>query len=205
MLFEILFIKDNFDILVKIRKNVRRYVMGLHDLHPHIRWTPKKMALSLVFTTIIMIATLLVTKKTPNGYIHMGNAFVLLVSLYFGPELSIVPVALGSCLADLALRMPEWALYTLFIKGTMAFIMCAISRRRPRLKLAATTTFAGAVVGSAYCVLMYTLASCIMAGSFSKWYIEAKWLLFEAVVGVILFYIFGFIIDKTKVYKMLYS
>lgn len=179
--------------------------MGLHDLHPHIRWTPKKMALTVVFTTIILVFTLLVTKKTTNGYIHMGNAFVLLVALYFGPELSIVPVAFGSALADLALRMPEWFFYTLFIKGTMALIMCAISRRRPRLKLAATTTFAGAVIGSAYCVVMYTLASCIMRGSFSLWYVEAKWLALEAVVGVVLFYVFGYIIDKTKIYKMLYS
>ena len=161
--------------------------------------------MSVFFTTLIFIFTLLVTKKTETGYIHMGNAFVLLVSLYFGPELSIIPVAVGSSLADLALRMPEWALYTLFIKGSMAFIMCAISRRRPELKLAATTTFAGAVIGSAYGVILYTLASCNMQHSLSVFAKEFKWLSLEAIVGIILFYIFGFIIDKTKIYKMLYK
>ena len=179
--------------------------MTLHEYHPHIRWTAKKIALIFFFTMLIFVFTLFAIKKTPAGYLNFGNTFVILISLYFGPEISVFSAGVGSALADLALRRPDWALYTLVIKGSMALIISFISRRRPDIKLGSLTTFAGAIIGSIYCVILYTIASGIKLESVSGGLNELKWLALEGGVTVILFYAVGFIVSKTRLYKMLYS
>ena len=154
--------------------------MTLHEYHPHIRWTAKKIALIFFFTMLIFVFTLFAIKKTPAGYLNFGNTFVILISLYFGPEISVFSAGVGSALADLALR-------------------------RPDIKLGSLTTFAGAIIGSIYCVILYTIASGIKLESVSGGLNELKWLALEGGVTVILFYAVGFIVSKTRLYKMLYS
>jgi len=179
--------------------------VSLHEFHPHIRWTAKKIGLIFFFTILIFVFTLFAVKKTTAGYLNFGNTFVILISLYFGPEISVFSAGVGSSLADLALKRSDWAIQTLIIKSTMALIISFLSRRRPDIKLSSLTTFVGALVGSIYCAIMYAIASGIMTKNYIIGFYELKWLLIEGAVNFVLFYIVGFIVSKTRLYKMLYN
>jgi len=90
----------------------------------------KKLTITALFTALICVATFLVNIPTPavGGYIHLGDAFVILSGIVLGP-LGAIPSALGSALADLiggyALYMP----ITFAVKGIMALITGIIWRK----------------------------------------------------------------------------
>jgi hypothetical protein len=51
---------------------------------------------------------------------------------------------------------------------------------------------------------MYTIAGTFISKSIPQGLAQTPWLSFEAVACIGIFYIIGFIINKTKLYKILY-
>lgn len=83
----------------------------------------KKLTITALFTALICVATFLVKIPTPavGGYIHMGDAFVILSGIVLGP-LGSIASALGSALADLVSGYALYMPITFVIKGIMALI-----------------------------------------------------------------------------------
>ena len=84
-------------------------------------------ALTFVGTMIIQIPT------GTNGYIHIGDCFVILCGYILGPVWGFVAAGVGSALTDIATSYFFWAPGTFVIKGTMAVIAYFLLKSSSRI------------------------------------------------------------------------
>lgn len=77
-----------------------------------------------LFTALTCIATMIIQIPSPtNGYVNLGDCFVLLSAFLLGPVLGTVAAGTGSMLADIFSGYTYYALGTFIIKALMA--VCA--------------------------------------------------------------------------------
>lgn len=58
-----------------------------------------------------------------NGYIHLGDGFVLSCGVVLGKKYGALAAGIGSALADIYLGYASWALPTFIIKALMAYLV----------------------------------------------------------------------------------
>lgn len=90
--------------------------------------------LRLVFTglltALVCVATMVIKLPTPtNGYVNLGDAFVLLSGWALGPAYGFFAAGVGSALADLLSGYGTYVAGTLLIKGCMAVIAALLLKR----------------------------------------------------------------------------
>ena len=63
----------------------------------------KKMITAALFTALACVATMSIRIPTPgtNGYIHPGDAIVILSGVMLGPAWGLLAAGIGSAMADL--------------------------------------------------------------------------------------------------------
>ena len=74
-------------------------------------------------------ATLFLKIPFLNGYIHLGDSFVLLAGWLLPPLYATLAAGLGSALADLAAGYPIYIPATFVIKAAMAFLAALLCRK----------------------------------------------------------------------------
>jgi len=91
----------------------------------------KKMVYAALFAALTCAATFAIKIPTPGtgGYIHPGDAIVILSGVMLGPVYGAVAAALGSAMADLLGGYIVYAPITLLVKGVIAFL-CGIVYKR---------------------------------------------------------------------------
>lgn len=82
----------------------------------------KKLVLSALFIALTCVATMSIRIPTPGtgGYIHPGDALVILSGVLFGPLWGFLIGGIGSCLADLLGGYFVYVPITFVIKGLVA-------------------------------------------------------------------------------------
>lgn len=94
-------------------------------------FTIKKIAYTAVCTSLVCIATAYI--KIPNitfdGFINLGDLFVIISGIYFGPVVGMIAGGIGSMLGDILAGYPYWAPFTLIIKLLMGFSAGIIGNR----------------------------------------------------------------------------
>jgi len=83
----------------------------------------KRLTLSAVIASAIMVATMFLKVPPPTGYVHLGDGVIFGASLALGPGLGGVSAALGSALADVRSGYAVWAPWTFVIKGGAGVIV----------------------------------------------------------------------------------
>ena len=99
--------------------------------HSEIRTHEKirRLVLAAVFAALSCVATMLIQIPSPmNGYVNMGDCFVLLGALFLGPVWGALAGGLGSMLADLFTGYAHYAPGTFLIKALMALVLYGIYR-----------------------------------------------------------------------------
>lgn len=82
-----------------------------------------KLVYTALFTALICVATMVIQIPSPmNGYLNLGDAFVLLGAWFLGPAYGVFAGGVGSMLADLLSGYAYYAPGTLIIKGLMALV-----------------------------------------------------------------------------------
>jgi len=125
----------------------------------------REFALLALFIALVAVATMIVRIPIPqtNGYMNLGDSMVLLAAVFFGPVGGFIAGGIGSALADILGGYPQWALWTLVIKGTEALIaagMVAVLRvSKDRISFSQVISFA---LAAAWMVLGYFIAETIM-------------------------------------------
>lgn len=85
------------------------------------------LTLTATFCAVTAIATMLIQIPSPmNGYVNMGDCFVLLSAWMLGPIHGTAAAAVGSALADIISGYLIYAPATLVIKGLMALAAYAV-------------------------------------------------------------------------------
>ncbi|HPW68768.1 MAG: ECF transporter S component [Desulfomonilia bacterium] len=122
-------------------------------------------ALLALFIALVAVSTMIIRIPVPqtNGYMNLGDSMVLLAALFFGPVGGFIAGGIGSALADILGGYPQWALWTLIIKGIEALIVSvmasALRLKRGRIGVLQITSF---TLATAWMVLGYFIAETIM-------------------------------------------
>lgn len=91
----------------------------------------KKLVISALFASLCCVATMSVRIPTPGtgGYIHPGDAIVILCGIFLDPGAAFLSAGIGSCMADLLGGYFIYVPITFFIKGTIALLGSLLFRR----------------------------------------------------------------------------
>lgn len=81
-----------------------------------------KLTYTAMLTAMVCVATMLIRIPTMVGYTNLGDGFILLSALLFGPFYGAVAGGIGSMLADIISGYAFYAPATLVIKGLIAVI-----------------------------------------------------------------------------------
>ena len=125
----------------------------------------KELALLALFVALVAVATMIVRIPIPqtNGYMNLGDSMVLLSGIFFGPSLGVLAGGIGSALADIFGGYPQWAPWTLVIKGIEAMLI-GLAVRFVKLDTARISfkTILCFIISTAWMVLGYFIAETIM-------------------------------------------
>ena len=85
----------------------------------------QKLTIAALFAALTCVATMIIKIPTPGtgGYIHPGDALVILCGIFLGPIYGGLAAGLGSALADLLGGYFIYAPITFIIKGLVAVIV----------------------------------------------------------------------------------
>lgn len=83
----------------------------------------KTLTVSALFAALCCVMTMSVRIPVPatNGYIHPGDAMVILSGVFLGPGIGFLAAGIGSALADLFAGYTLYVPITFLIKGLIAF------------------------------------------------------------------------------------
>ncbi len=89
--------------------------------------------LTALFAALTCAATIVIRIPTPatSGYIHPGDALVILCGLVLGPRYGFLAAAIGSGMSDLIGGYFLYVPATFVIKGAIAYLTAKVARRLP--------------------------------------------------------------------------
>ena len=125
----------------------------------------KKIVMTALFAALACVATMSIRIPTPgtSGYIHPGDAIVILAGIILGPAYGFLAAGIGSCLADLLGGYFVYGPITFAIKGLVAlFAALAYKKIAKDSKTAWAGVFAGGIidmvlVAGGYCLCEFFL------------------------------------------------
>jgi len=85
----------------------------------------QKLTIAALFAALTCVATMIIRIPTPgtSGYIHLGDALVILCGIFLGPIYGGLAAGLGSALADILSGYVYYAPVTFIIKGLVAVVV----------------------------------------------------------------------------------
>ena len=113
----------------------------------------RRLTAAALLSALTFCATLFLKLPFLNGYIHLGDCFVLLAGWLTGPLYAFLSAGLGSALADLAAGYPVYIPATFVIKGVMACLAALLCRKHA----SALRRILSALLAEAVMVLGYFL------------------------------------------------
>ncbi len=123
-----------------------------------------KITNTAIFTTIILLSTMLVKFSTGlgEGYIHFGDCFIYLSACVLPFPYCLVASAVGGALADILGGYAVWAIPTAIIKILIAlpFMVACRKNKTPKIlnvKMALMTIISGAIS-----IIGYFVAECFL-------------------------------------------
>ena len=119
-------------------------------------------------------------------------------------DIGLLAGGVGSALSDLLTGYPQWVLPTLIIKGIMGYAGSKITHAgKTPARMLSARTFIGALVSIVIMIAGYTIAGGIMYGSVATGLAQVPGLTTEGIIGIIGFYILGFVMEKCHVSKFI--
>lgn len=92
-------------------------------------FTSRQIAFAAMFAALIFVATFAIKIPTPTqGYIHLGDVFVILAGITLGPVAGGLAAGIGASLSDLASGYTIWVPGTFVIKFLMAVVSAYLYR-----------------------------------------------------------------------------
>lgn len=116
----------------------------------------KKLVFAALFAALTCITTMVIKIPTPTmGYVHPGDAMVLLCGILLGPGIGSVTAGIGSMFADLFSGYLSYAPATLIIKALTAAVAALFYRHFLRSRSSIPRIFVSGLLGEAVMVIGY--------------------------------------------------
>lgn len=123
----------------------------------------RKIIFTALFAALTCVATMIIKLPTPTmGYIHPGDAIVLLSGLLLGPWYGGFAAGLGSMLADLFGGYLSYAPATFLIKFLTAVIACVLYKSLKKVLGKVAPVIIAGTAGEAFMVIGYFLFEIFM-------------------------------------------
>lgn len=121
----------------------------------------KKITYTGIMMAVVFIATSAIKIPIPitGGYINFGDAFVMLSGIILGPIYGALAAGVGSSLSDLIGPYAQWALPTLIIKASMAFIIGFLALKKDNKKVIFLSTSLFAIVWIGFNFALHSILS----------------------------------------------
>ncbi len=128
----------------------------------------KSVVLAALFAALTCVVTMYpqIPIAATNGYVHMGDALVLISAWLLGPIYGSLAAGIGSAMADLISGYAHYVPGTFVIKFGIALIasLCFKAFRKVHLNRTLSYIFSG-VLGELFMVLGYFLYSWLLLGN----------------------------------------
>ena len=122
----------------------------------------RKLVLSALMAALVYVATSIIQIPSPvNGYVNLGDCFVLLSGWLLGPWYGAAAAGIGSMLVDLLSGYGHYVPGTLIIKGLDALVAALIFRALGRGK---TAMLGSGIAGETIMVLGYVAYASMILG-----------------------------------------
>ena len=168
-----------------------------------MNFNAKKIAVNGLSIAIVCLSTMVIQIPIPLGYCHLGNCCIILISFLFSWETGLIAGGVGSMLADVLTGFPMWAFPTLIIKSLMGYAIAVIAKKKgEKGKMTSPKTAVASVVGIIIMVVGYDVAGSILYGSVATGLAQTPGLVMEGIVGIVLFYALGFVLEKAGIQKL---
>jgi uncharacterized membrane protein len=146
-----------------------------------------KLVTAALMASITCVVTMLLKIPVPNtngGYIHPGDAFVILSGIILGPLYGGLAAGIGSMFADLFAGYAQYMFFTLAIK-LLAAVAAAYSYRHIRKHSAILAgVFAAIIVTPGYLIV-----DSILSGNFGAGLAGVPFNLLQNITGIVLAFI----------------
>jgi uncharacterized membrane protein len=143
-----------------------------------------KLVTAALMAAMTCIVTMILPIKIPygnGGYIHPGDAFVLLSGIILGPVYGGLSAGIGSLLADLLSGYPQYALATLIIKFLAAFAGGYSYRHIRERSVILAGVFGGIIV-----TLGYFIYDSFLYSSFETALVGVPFNLLQNIMGIVI-------------------
>jgi len=165
----------------------------------------KKNTKNLVFAALIAavtcVATLVIHIPSPlNGYINLGDCFVLLSGWILGPVYGFLAAGIGSALADLFLGYAVYAPATFVIKGLVALAAYLLIKAFGKIKYKSVAYILSGIIAELVMIGGYYVFEGFMYG-----FVESAVNILpngiQAVAGIVSATLLVTVVNKTGVLK----
>ncbi len=158
----------------------------------------KKLVLSSLIAALICVATALIKLPSPLGYIHLGDAPVVLAAFVLSPTYGFLAAAIGSCLADVFSGYAIYAPITFAIKGCMVLVIYLIQKFLHKSNKKLMVQIIAAFLAETVMVLGYYLFEGFLYG-FGAALAAVPFNVLQGVVGMILGILLVHVLKKSRV------
>lgn len=166
--------------------------------------TAKFVTINALSIALVCVSTMALQIPIPLGYMHLGNTCILLTAALFGPTTGLLAGGIGSALADLLTGYTQWVLPTLLIKSIMGFAIGYLAwGKEKKLHMASVRTLLASIAGVAVMIAGYTIAGAVMNGSIYTGLLQVPGLTLEGIIGMAIFYVIGFVLERANVFRLL--
>ena len=166
--------------------------------------TIHKMVINAIGIALVFISTATLNITVGTSLVNLGDAFIFIISYFFGPVAGLISGSIGSCLADLAV-FPVTALYTLFIKGIEGLIFGLISKKIKNMNYSSIKENIMLMIACVIsCFIMmsgYFLTETFLYGSYQTALISIYSNLVQSILSIIIFYMLYNLLNRTKILK----
>ena len=143
----------------------------------------RTMVMAAVLAALACVATMVVQIPSPmNGYVNLGDCFVLLSGWLLGPWYGGAAAGIGSMLTDLLSGYGYYAPGTFIIKGLDALVAALIFKAMGRTSVAAIVS---GVVGEIIMVVGYSLGRAFIYSTVEYALLKLPFQILQAAVGAI--------------------
>ena len=161
----------------------------------------KTLVFAALLAALVCVATMVIQIPSPaNGYVNLGDCFVLLSGWLLGPLHGAAAAGIGSMMADLFLGYAYYAPGTLVIKGFMGLITGLIVHLKPNSSF--RLAFSG-VIAELWMVAGYWFYAALLLGEGRSAALSIPGNLVQGLVGLVVGFALLKLLQKSKVLKKL--
>ena len=156
----------------------------------------RKLVLSALMAALVYVATSIIQIPSPvNGYVNLGDCFVLLSGWLLGPWYGAAAAGIGSMLVDLLSGYGHYVPGTLIIKGVDALAAALIFRAMGRSK---TALLVSGTVGEIIMVVGYFFYASLILGKGLAAAASIPGNIVQGIAGVVIGMTLAMVLQKTK-------